>query len=53
MGKHRLIELEEDFLVDGVKAICICGWKSKRCRDDQEALHEIRRHQSDEQDEQP
>jgi len=25
---HALVAYEEDFLVDGVVAVCECGWKS-------------------------
>ena len=42
--KHRLAEMEEEFLEDGVKAVCACGFKTPRCRDDQEAMKAIKAH---------
>ena len=27
---HSLIEYESDFLEDGERAVCECGWKSER-----------------------
>ena len=29
--QHELVAYEEDFLEDGVKAVCVCGWMSERC----------------------
>jgi hypothetical protein len=49
MRKHRLIEIEDDFLEDGSKSVCSCGWKSRRCRDDQEAKKEYDAHRREEE----
>ena len=42
--RHCLKSIDEEFLEDGVRAFCICGWKSSKYRDDQEALKAHREH---------
>jgi hypothetical protein len=47
MSMHRLKEFESDFLQDGSRAVCACGWRSKRCRDDSEALSAFKIHKQE------
>ena len=45
MPEHRLIEFESDFLEEGSVAVCSCGWKSSRSRDDSESMLRFREHE--------
>ena len=45
--RHRIAEYEEDFLESGTRAVCACGWKTRRCRDDQEARKAFAAHENE------
>ena len=49
---HALIAYEEDFLEDGVIALCACGWKSERTVNAADASAAHWRHQVAVRDEQ-
>ena len=45
--RHRIAEYEEGFLGSGTRAVCACGWKTRRCRDDQEARKAFAAHENE------
>ena len=47
---HQLTAYEEDFLEDGVKAVCACGWTSRRRDNQEDAAYEQRQHERLERD---
>jgi hypothetical protein len=42
---HQLTAYEEDFLEDGIIAVCACGWTSRRCSNREHANREQRQHE--------